>query len=149
MGSNDDKSELIDPLEDLLSYQMRRAALATMTELGEAYEAVGVSLTEAIILRFVGANPGCNQAAISRALGVTRTNMVPFVSRLVSQGVLRREASDGRTNALYITPEGKSLLGRLSRIALKHEQKFFGDFDEPTKAVLRETFRVVRGKALK
>jgi DNA-binding MarR family transcriptional regulator len=147
MAPNDDKPELIDPLEDLLSYQLRRAAFATMGVLAKAFESAGLSLMEAIILRFVAANPGCNQAAIGRALGVTRTNMVPFISHLVEMHILRREPSDGRTNALHVTRQGETLVARITRIALDHEQAFFGDMDVPTKARLRETLTSIRNKA--
>jgi DNA-binding MarR family transcriptional regulator len=140
-------SELIDPLEGLLGYQLRRAALATMTALDAAYTPLGVSLTEAIILRFIGANSGCNQAAISRALGVTRTNMVPFVSSLADKRLIEREPSDGRTHALFLTAAGAALTKRLAAVTAEQDQRYFGSFDRSTREILFTALTLVRDLA--
>jgi DNA-binding MarR family transcriptional regulator len=147
MANGRKAGELVDPLEGLLGYQLRRAALSTMTSLDAAYAPLGLKLTEAIILRFVGANPGCNQAAISRALGVTRTNMVPFVGGLVDAGLVEREASDGRTHALFLTAAGKAADRRLAEIAAAHDERLFGGFDAATREVLAEAFQRLRAMA--
>jgi DNA-binding MarR family transcriptional regulator len=139
---------LVNPIEDMLGYQLRRASLVTLAALGEAFEAVGLRLTEAIILRFVEANPGCNQAEIGRALGVQRTNMVPIVGALVKAGLISRKAADGRTHALYLTENGAALTGKITALALEHENHFFGDIDAPAKAVLLRVFRSIREKAV-
>jgi DNA-binding MarR family transcriptional regulator len=144
MAARRNPDELVDPLEGLLGYQLRRAALATMTALDAAYALLGLKLTEAVILRFVGANPGCNQAAISRALGVTRTNMVPFVGSLVEAGLVEREASDGRTHALFLTAAGEAMDRRLAQIAAEQDAQFFGAFDPTTREVLVSALQHVR-----
>lgn len=147
MAVRRDPGELIDPLEGFLGYQLRRAALATLTALDAAFEPLGLTPREVILLRFVGANPGCNQAAISRSLGVTRTNMVPFVSRLVEEGLIERGASDGRTHALFLTERGKGLDQKLAEIAEAHERRFFGAFDPATREALTAAFRQIRASA--
>jgi DNA-binding MarR family transcriptional regulator len=147
MAERRTSDDLVDPLEDLLGYQLRRAALATMTALDAAYAPLGLRLTEAIILRFVGANPGCNQAAISRSLGVTRTNMVPFVGALVDAGLVEREASDGRTHALFLTPKGEALCRQLAELTAEHDERFFGEFDAATREVLASALRSIRERA--
>lgn len=139
--------ELIDPLDGLLGHELRRAALATMAALDAVYAPLGLKLPEAIILRYVGANPGCHQAAISRALGVTRTNMVPFVSSLVRAGLVLRQASDGRTHALHLTDAGMALCRRLAEISAEQEQRFFGGFDAATREQLAAALRTVRNLA--
>lgn len=138
---------LRDPLEDLLGYQLRRASVVTFLALGEEFEALGLRPTEAVIIRFVEANPGCNQAEISRALGVRRTNMVPIVSGLVDAGMVDRAAADGRTHALFLTGKGRTMHRRIARASMDHESRFFGDLDDATRAVLLETLRGIRAKA--
>ena len=138
---------LLNPVEDMLGYQLRRASLVTLSALGEAFEAVGLRLTEAIILRFVETNPGCNQAEIGRALSVQRTNMAPLVGGLVKAGLISRKAADGRTYALYLTESGATLTGKITALSLSHENHFFGDIDEPAKAALLRVFRSIREKA--
>ncbi|MCE7796682.1 MarR family transcriptional regulator [Sphingobium sufflavum] len=140
---------LRDPLDHLLGYQLRRASMHTLTGLNEAFEGLGVRLTEAIILRFVEANPGCNQAEIGRALGVTRTNMVPVVAGLVDAGLVRREVADGRTHALHLTPDGVALHGRIDAATRAHEEHFFGDIDAAERAVLMQLCQRIRDRPLK
>ena len=144
MAARRKPGELVDPLENLLGYQLRRAAFATMAALDAAYAEAGVRMTEAAILRFVGANRGCNQAAISRALGVTRTNMVPFVAGLVDDGLIEREASDGRTHALFLTAAGEALNLRIAGIADEQDKRFFGSFDKSTRETLLSALQRVR-----
>jgi DNA-binding MarR family transcriptional regulator len=138
---------LLNPIENMLGYQLRRASLVTMSALSDAFEAVGLRMTEAMILRLVEANPGCNQAEIGRTLGVKRTNMVPIIGGLVDRGLISRAAADGRTHALYITEEGAALRAKIAKLALEDEAHFFGQFDEPTKAILLQAFRAIRAKA--
>lgn len=138
---------LLNPIEDMLGYQMRGASLATTSALSDAFDSVGLTMTEAMILRLVLANPGCNQAEIGRALGVKRTNMVPIIAGLVDRGLISRGVADGRTHALYITEEGARLRAEIARLALENEAHFFGDFDEPTRAILLQAFRSIRAKA--
>lgn len=138
--------KLIDPLESLIGYQLRRASLVTLSALSEAYEALDLRLTDAIVLRFVAANPGCNQGEISKALGVKRTNMVPVVSGLVERGLISRAAADGRTHALTLTATGTAMHERLHALALANEERFFGGFDERTKALLMRALASIRAR---
>ncbi|MCW1429122.1 MarR family winged helix-turn-helix transcriptional regulator [Novosphingobium sp. JCM 18896] len=141
------KGPLIDPLEHLLGYQLRRASLATLAALSESYEALDLRLTDAIVLRFVGANPGCNQGEISKALGVRRTNMVPVVSGLVDRGLVKRAVADGRTHALTLTPAGQALHAEIDVLAHANEERFFGGFDEETRSVLLRALDTIRARA--
>ncbi len=138
---------LADPLDDVLGYQLRRAMLVTMTALTDSYEELDLKVSEAIILRFVGANPGCNQSAIGRALGVKRTNMVPIVAGLEARSLLIRPPADGRSNALFLTEAGKELLKHIQSAGDAIEQHFFGDIAPDTRNTLLELCRNVRAKA--
>jgi len=143
---NEKASPLIDPLEHLLGYQLRRASLTTLSALSEAYEALDLRLTDAIVLRFVAANPGCNQGEISKALGVRRTNMVPVVSGLVDRGLIDRAAADGRTHALTLTAAGATMHDRIDALARANEERFFGGFDAETRAMLLHALATIRAR---
>lgn len=138
---------LIDPLENLLGYQMRRASLMTMAALVRDFEGIGLRLTDAVVMRFVAANPGCNQGQVSKALGIKRTNMVPVVGGLVDRGLLERRVADGRTHALALTTAGQALHDRIVQVSDAHEAHFFGDFDTRTHAQLMDALRHINGKA--
>jgi DNA-binding MarR family transcriptional regulator len=139
--------ELRDPLADMLGYQLRRASLLTLTALSEAFAAQKLTLTEAAVIRMVQANPGCNQAEVGRALGVKRTNMVPVVAGLVAARLLRRQAADGRTHALFLTRTGSVLHDRIAARSLALEQHFFGDIDASSRRALLDLLRRIRIKA--
>jgi DNA-binding MarR family transcriptional regulator len=147
MNSTDKPVVLDDPLENLLSYQLRRAAFSTITPLAEAFAQIGLSSTEAIVIRFVRANPGCTQSDISKAIGVKRTNMVPVVSGLMHKGLLQRTAADGRSHSLYLTADAAEVLRKINKVAQQHEQHFFGDLSEDLKQILMKAFRTLRAKA--
>jgi DNA-binding MarR family transcriptional regulator len=144
--NKDNASTLKDPLEDVLGYQLRRAAFAVLTPLVEAFAALEVSPTEAIVIRFVRVNPGCTQAEIGRAIGVKRTNMVPVANGLVEKGLLERTPVDGRSNSLYLTKEGGELHRKITKVASEHEEFFFGDVPEDLRQILMQAFRALRAK---
>lgn len=147
MARNLKSSELRDPLESVIDYQMRQASLATLSILVDSFATLGVRLIEGTVLRFVQANPGCNQAEIGRALGVKRTNMVPIVSGLVEAGLISRSAANGRTHALHLTKKGTELDSKVAEKILEHETRFFGDLDAAAKAILLKTLKLIRAKA--
>jgi DNA-binding MarR family transcriptional regulator len=146
-GTDNTGDSLKDPLEDLLSYQLRRAAFVTLSSLSEAFGRLELTPTEAIVIRFVHANPGCTQAEIGRALGVKRTNMVPIANGLMTRGLIERTAADGRSHSLYLTKTGNELHRKIAKASLDHEQRFFGDTPAATRQILMQTFRSLRAKA--
>jgi len=115
--------------------------------LAESFAELGLSSTEAVILRFVHANPGCTQADIGRAIGVQRTNMVPIVNGLIDNGLLERTPADGRSHSLYLTKQGTQLHRKIVIVGLEHERRFFADISEETRQTLMKLFRAVRRKA--
>lgn len=147
MKPADPASALKDPLENLLSYQLRRAAFVTLSALVESFAGMEVTMTEAIVIRFVQANPGCTQAEIGRALGVKRTNMVPIANGLITRGLIERTAADGRSHSLYLTKAGGELHRKIAKASLEHEERFFGDTPEDTRRILMEAFRSLRAKS--
>ena len=146
MNANDNTPGLKDPLDNFLGYQLRRAAFATLSALVDAFDGLGVSNTEGVIIRFVHTNPGCTQADIARAIGVKRTNMVPIINGLMVKGLLERAPADGRSHSLYLTDAGSELHRRIVRVHLEHEKYFFGDLSEEMRRTLMESFRSLRAK---
>lgn len=140
-------SSLRDPLDSVLDYQMRLASMATLSVLVDSLTTLGLRPIEGTVIRFVEANPGCNQGEIGRALGVKRTNMVPIISGLVEAGLISRSAANGRTHALRLTKKGSELDGKVAQKIREHETRFFGDLDDTTKAILLKTLRLIRAKA--
>lgn len=138
------RTGLVDPLEHLVGYQLRRTSLFTLGALVVAFEALGLRLTEAVAMRFIAANPGCSQGQVSKMLGIKRTNMVPIVSALVERGMVTRSPADGRTHALALTDEGTALHARIVAATDAHEARFFGAIDPQARAMLLETLNHIR-----
>ncbi|WP_394442371.1 MarR family winged helix-turn-helix transcriptional regulator (plasmid) [Sphingobium naphthae] len=116
--------ELHDPIASRLGYLLRRASATMMADLGEALGAVGLRPVEGTILILVGANPGCIQSELGRALGIKRANMVPLVAGLTAQDYLEKSPVDGRSFALSLTPRGEKARARVDEIMDAHEAGF-------------------------
>jgi DNA-binding MarR family transcriptional regulator len=146
MNATDNARTLKDPLANFLSYQLRRAAFVTLSALTDSLEGLGLTSTEAVVIRFVHANPGCTQADIGRAIGVKRTNMVPIVNGLMVKKLLERTAADGRSHSLYLTVDGVQLHREIVTVARENEEYFFGDVPEGARQELMNLLRSLRAK---
>ena len=146
MNATDNARTLKDPLANFLSYQLRRAAFVTLSALTDSLAGLGLTSTEAVVIRFVHANPGCTQADIGRAIGVKRTNMVPIVNGLMVKKLLERTVADGRSHSLYLTVDGRELHREIVTVARENEEYFFGDVSEDTRQELMNVFRSLRAK---
>ena len=100
---------LTSPLDDLLGYRLRRASMATMADLLDVLRPLGLSAGEASFLILVGANPGCRQSDVGRALDIKRANLTPLVARMKARGLVADAPIDGRSRSLTLTREGRAL----------------------------------------
>ncbi len=113
-GSRDEtqrggRAALPSPLDTLLGYRLRRASMAMMADLLSALQPLGLSAGEASFLILVGANPGCRQSDVGRALEIKRANLTPLVARMKARGLVADAPIDGRSRSLTLTPEGSAL----------------------------------------
>ncbi|MDG4790961.1 MarR family transcriptional regulator [Micromonospora sp. WMMD1102] len=99
----------------------------------QALAPLGVTASEAGLLRLVGHNPGISQKAASKQLGVGPSRVVAVLDRLERQGHVerRRSATDRRSHEVHLTAEGERLLAALRSIAGSHETAFTQGLDEP------------------
>lgn len=110
-----------DPLVRLPGYILRRASAATVAELNQRLKSLDLRHAEAACLLLIDASPGLTQSQIGRLLEIQRSNMVPFVLRLESRGLIRREKVDGRSQGLILTPTGRSVLGKARKVVEAYE----------------------------
>lgn len=116
-------SSITDPLENLLGYELRRASVAAMAALSTELDPLGLRPSEASMLKIIGANPGCTQSEICRALRVQPANMVPLINRLMAAGSLERVRTEGRALAIFLTAQGQVLLGQVTEAITRHEER--------------------------
>jgi DNA-binding MarR family transcriptional regulator len=102
------------------------------TAFERALAPLGLTASEAGLLRLVGRNPGIGQKAASEQLGVGPSRVVAVLDRLERQGSVerRRSATDRRSHEVHLTPDGERLLAALRPIAEAHEAAFTQGLDE-------------------
>ena len=120
----DEEEAPLGVLEHLAGYHLRRASSAFGADFARAVEGTGMRQVLFGILSVVGANPGINQGAAGRSLGIQRANMVTLINQLADVGLLDRQtaADDRRALALNLTAAGEKMLEEcLERIAAHEE----------------------------
>ena len=92
------------------------------------------------ILRAIAAAPGRSQQALSTQLGLLPSRVVAFVDDLEDRGYLERRPNpdDRRQYALYLTPDGKELMGKVSRIARQHDRAITSGLSDSQRTQLRD-----------
>ena len=79
----------------------------------------GLSVGQFDVLAQVGAAEGSTQQQVADALLVTKSNVCQLLDRMERAGLVERR-QQGRTNLLYLTPEGKHLY---DRVVPSHERR--------------------------
>lgn len=116
-------------LERLVGYHLRRASGSFSADFSRAVEGTGMRQVLLGILSVVEANPGINQGAAGRLLGIQRANMVSLINELVDAGLLDRKtaAEDRRAFALNLTPAGATMLSQCIARIEAHEHDMLVD----------------------
>ncbi|MFT4164952.1 MAG: MarR family transcriptional regulator [Microlunatus sp.] len=98
----------------------------------EALAPLGITASEAGLLRLVGRNPGISQKVASEQLGVGPSRVVAVLDRLERAGHVerRRSETDRRSHEVHLTPDGERLLAALRPVAEAHEAAFTQGLDE-------------------
>ncbi len=127
-------------LEQLAGYHLRRASNVFGTDFARAMAGTGIRQVLFGILSIVAANPGINQGAAGRALGIQRANMVSLITELVDAGLIDRRTAqdDRRAFALTVTPAGAAKVDECLRRIRQHEQGLLSDLSAAERATLIE-----------
>ncbi|MBA3066941.1 MAG: MarR family transcriptional regulator [Hyphomonas sp.] len=96
-------------------YNLRMATNSAMSQLTGILAESGLRIVEATILIVVYDNRGCRQSQIGKVLNISSANMTPLITRLEERGIIRREAADGRSNALHLTDQGEKIVATAAR----------------------------------
>jgi DNA-binding MarR family transcriptional regulator len=109
-------------LPQLLGYRLRLAQQAVFRDF--AASVAELSPGRVGILLLVDANPGVTQSRLAQAVSLDRSTMVGLLHVLEGRGLLeRRRGEDRRTNGLWLTPQGRTIVGRLKRRIQSHERR--------------------------
>ena len=109
-------------LPGLLGYRLRVAQQALFRD----FQATVAELSPGRvgILLLIEANPGVTQSRLAQAVSLERSTMVGVLHVLEGRGLLeRRRGVDRRTNGLWLTASGRSLVAKLKRRIQLHERR--------------------------
>jgi DNA-binding MarR family transcriptional regulator len=128
-----------------LGYQLRRASVLMMADLGTHLTPTGLRPAEVTILLLIGANAGCQQGEVGEMLGIKRSNMVPLVAGLIKKELVARARADGRSIALSLTSKGRAMAISVNRLLDRHEAAFRARLDKKALAALLISLAALRG----
>lgn len=105
--------------------------------------ALGIDVRHANVLQAVSKSEGDSQQAVSEALGVPPSRMVALVDDLEALGAVerRRNPSDRRTRALYLTADGRRLLVQVQEEARAHDASVCQPLSSRERAALVDLLR--------
>lgn len=109
-------------LPGLIGYRLRLAQQAVFRDFEHSIPEV--SPGRAGMLLLIDANPGVTQSRLAQAVGLDRSTLVGVLHTLEARGLVeRRRGEDRRTNGLWLTRAGRTLLAGLKRRIRVHERR--------------------------
>jgi len=115
----------IGPLNDLVTYHLRRAQVTSFNNFAQAMSEVQITPGQFGVLSLISSNQGLSQSAVARALGVERSTMVAVIDGLEKRDLVIRQPSptDRRSNALVLSEKGQKLIGDGTDMAIGSDKK--------------------------
>ena len=109
-------------LAGLLGYRLRVAQQAVFRDF--AREIPEASPGRAGILLLIDANPGVTQSRLAQAVRIDRSTLVGVLHALQARNLVeRRRGEDRRTNGLWLTRAGRTLVASLKQRIRVHERR--------------------------
>ncbi len=119
----EDEAAALGGLEDILGFHIRLAHGTVYRHFSETFAELDLTQKQVSALWLVADHPGLSQIALGQRLRMDRATTMTIVNRLQERGYLLRErsASDGRKQALHVTPAGREALAEAKRAVAQHE----------------------------
>lgn len=134
---------IVDPLEDLPGYALRRASAAVMAKLAARLAALHLRPSEASVLLVIQANPGITQSEIGRLLDIARANMAPLTARLAARDLIVRESAGGRSHGLTLSDIGRRRARKAQRIVAELESELMDRVPLAQRAAFLRTLKAL------
>ena len=134
---------LSDPLSGSICYELRKTSVAVMAAMSREFGQWNLKPSEANLLKYVAANPGCTQSDIARAHRNNATNLVPLVSRLDRDGLLERESGVGRAFGLSISPKGIAVLANIDAGFERLEDQLGSNLTTVQRGLIVDALRII------
>jgi DNA-binding MarR family transcriptional regulator len=125
------------PLPGLIGYRLRLAQQSVFRDF--AASVPGLSPGRVGMLLLIEANPGVTQSRLAHAVSRDRSTMVGVLDQLEGKRLIeRRRGADRRTNGLWLTRTGRTLLARAKRAIAIHERRVAARLSPAERAQLLE-----------
>ncbi len=132
-------------LTGLISYQLKRAYLASNAAYAAALAPLGLSPGHFGLLQAVADDPGLMQRDAAAAIGLDKSTVVPMLNLLEQKGWIERRANaDGRARSLWLTEAGQMAIEELRPLIAAHEARVSQGLSPQERAVLVELLKRVR-----
>lgn len=112
-------------LPRLAGYQLRMAQIAIFRDFADSIGDLDVTPGLFGVLVIIDANPGLKQSELARAAHLDRSTVVSIIDNLERRGLVERRPAqnDRRSNALFLTGPGTTLLKTLKQRVAEHEKR--------------------------
>jgi DNA-binding MarR family transcriptional regulator len=99
---------------------------------------LGLTPSDAGVLRLLGRTPGLSQRTLADRLGAVPSRVVPLIDSLEARGLVVRirSSTDRRNYELRLTAEGTKVLGKLRGIAERQEAELLAPLTSEQSAQL-------------
>lgn len=109
-------------LSGLLGYRLRVAQQAVFRDFARSIPEASPGRVGILLL--IDANPGVTQSRLAQAVGIDRSTMVGVLHALQARELIeRRRGEDRRTNGLWLTRTGRSLVASFKHRIRIHERR--------------------------
>jgi len=109
-------------LSGLLGYRLRVAQQTVFRDFARSIPEASPGRVGILLL--IDANPGVMQSRLAQAVGIDRSTMVGVLHALQAQELIeRRRGEDRRTNGLWLTRSGRTLVASLKQRIRIHERR--------------------------
>lgn len=110
------------PLADNAGYLLRRAQLWIFQDFIRTMAPLDLRPAQYSVLLLIRQNPGLSQITLACALGIERARLVRLLDQLEERRLVERRpsASDRRSHAMHLTPQGEKLLEEAATLYSRH-----------------------------
>ncbi len=125
-------------LDTLVGYHLRRASSLFAADFADALSDLAMRQVLFGILSTLRDNPGMNQGAVGRVLGIQRPNMVSLVNELADRSLIERRVAqdDRRALELVLTSAGEAQIDTAFARIRQHENHLLRDLSAEERTVL-------------
>lgn len=126
----------VSNLTDHLGYWLRMVSNAVSQDFARKVASEGVTVAEWVFMRALFEKDETAPTALAARMGMTRGAISKLADRLEAKGLVERLEAGGRGQILSLTPEGRSKVPALARMADENDAEYFGGLSRDDQAAL-------------